>query len=165
MQQRAVFLDRDGVLNQEIGNYVTTPEAFQVLPHVISNLQKLQQHNFRLIVITNQGGIAKGLYTKNVLQQIHAKFLAVCAENGVVIDEIFYCPHHPDFGKCLCRKPGSLMIQKALAKYRIDASKSFMIGDAERDMQAANDAGVTGFRISPNENWDHITGKILEMSR
>lgn len=150
---KAIFLDRDGVLNKELGAYVTTNEEFELLPHVIGNLKRFADEGFMLIVITNQGGIAKKLYTQSVLTSIHNKLTQQLLENGIVLTGIYYCPHHPDFGKCLCRKPGSLMIEKALAKYHIDASQSWMIGDTPRDMQAAEAVNVQGLLIESNADW------------
>ncbi len=162
-QRKAIFLDRDGVVNEEIGDYVTSPGYFNMLPHVIPNMARLRNAGFLFIIITNQGGIAKGLYTHEILQQIHEKLIQELAENDLYLTDVFYCPHHPDFGNCLCRKPGSIMIEKALAKHRINPENSFMIGDAERDMQAALAAGIEGFKISSNQNWGFVTDQILKM--
>jgi D-glycero-D-manno-heptose 1,7-bisphosphate phosphatase len=150
---KAIFLDRDGVLNKELGTYVSTVETFEVLPHIIPNLKRFIDNGFLLIVITNQGGIAKKLYTKTELSSIHQKLKQHLLAQGVMFTDIYYCPHHPDFGQCLCRKPGSIMLEKALAKYNIDASKSWMIGDTQRDMQAAEAVNVKGLLIESNMDW------------
>jgi len=159
---KAVFLDRDGVLNLEIGDYVTKPDDFKVLGFVAEQLKRLQDNNYLLIVITNQGGIAKGLYTHNQLMIMHKMLIDELAKSGVKLTEIFYCEHHPEFSKCLCRKPGSIMIEKALAKYHIDPNKSYMIGDKERDVAAATAAGVKGLLIEANENWKFLVDEILK---
>jgi D-glycero-D-manno-heptose 1,7-bisphosphate phosphatase len=150
---KAIFLDRDGVLNKELGTYVATVETFEVLPHIISNLKRFIDNGFLLIVITNQGGIAKKLYTKTELLLIHQKLKQHLLVHGVMFTDIYYCPHHPDFAQCLCRKPGSIMLEKALAKYNIDASQSWMIGDTLRDMQAAEAVNVKGLLIESNADW------------
>lgn len=160
--QKAIFLDRDGVLNFEHGDYVTKPEDFKVLDFVPVQLKRLQDDNFFLIVITNQGGIAKGLYTHAELSVMHKILIDELAKNDVKLTEIFYCQHHPEFSKCLCRKPGSIMIEKALAKYHIDPNLSFMIGDKERDIAAATAAGVKGLLINANENWKFLVDEILK---
>lgn len=159
---KAVFLDRDGVLNKEIGDYVPDISLFKILNHAPVLLKKLHDAGYLLIVITNQGGIAKGLYSHERLDEMHQNLLSKLNDHDVLITDIYYCPHHPDSGKCLCRKPGSLMIQKALAKYHIDANKSFMIGDRQRDIDAAIAAGVKPFLINANENWENCVNEILQ---
>ncbi len=80
----------------------------------------------------------------------------------VELTDIFYCPHHPDVSKCLCRKPGSLMLEKAIAMYQVDTANSFLIGDADRDIQAADAAGVRSFKIEPNADWSVVVDEILK---
>ncbi|HQH42079.1 MAG TPA: HAD-IIIA family hydrolase, partial [Bacteroidales bacterium] len=115
-------------------------------------LKKLQDAGYLLIIITNQGGIAKGLYSHQTLAEIHKKMLQQLSSYGVNIAEIYYCPHHPDYGKCLCRKPESLLIEKALARFHINPQQPFLIGDRESDIQAAIKAGIQPVRTEPNEN-------------
>jgi D-glycero-D-manno-heptose 1,7-bisphosphate phosphatase len=110
---KAVFLDRDGVLNMELGEYVSSPELLKVPQHVIRNCHRLQEAGYSLIVITNQGGIAKGLYSHETLNEIHEKMSGILQQGGVTLTAIYYCPHHTDFGKCLCRKPERIMIERA----------------------------------------------------
>jgi D-glycero-D-manno-heptose 1,7-bisphosphate phosphatase len=150
---KALFLDRDGILNKEIGDYVCTTNELEILPHAIENCKLMQQLGYKLIVITNQGGIAKGRYTLSTLKQIHEKLTHSFLNKGVQFDDIFFCPHHPDFGNCLCRKPKSLLIEKALGKHHLSASQSIMIGDTDRDIEAAKGAGVTAFLSPSNKNW------------
>lgn len=165
---RLVLLDRDGVLNREIGGYVTNVTDFEVLPHVIPNLLRLKQMGCKFIVITNQGGIARQLYDHHTLRQIHNKLEQELAVHDLQFEEIYYCPHHPDFSMCLCRKPGSSMVEKALARFNVSAHEAVMIGDTERDVEAATGAGVKGYRINSNEDWARlvdeweITGKISQ---
>lgn len=157
----AVFLDRDGVLNRELGMYVSDRSLLEVPPHVPGILKKLRDAGYLLIVITNQGGIAKGLYTHEELGFIHRQLEAVLQEQGVRLTDIYYCPHHPDSGKCLCRKPGSLMIEKAIAMHRVDPARSFMIGDRERDLQAAAGAGVRSFLVESNTDWSAVADEMI----
>jgi D-glycero-D-manno-heptose 1,7-bisphosphate phosphatase len=158
---KLILLDRDGVINKELGGYVTNPDDFEVLPHVIPNLIKLKNAGIKVAVITNQGGIAKGLYTHQTLAKIHQKLNLILKAHQLVFDEIYYCPHHTDFGKCLCRKPGSIMIEKALARFGINLQEAIMIGDTQRDIEAANDAGVRAVKIESNQDWSSIIDEIL----
>ena len=149
---KAVFLDRDGVLNKELGDYVCKLEDFLVLKHNFDPLRELQNRGYLLIVITNQGGLAKGWYSRETLQQMHDHLIKTNADNGVKITEAYFCNHHPQYnGNCLCRKPGSLMLEKAIARYQIDASKSYFIGDRERDVIAGEAAGVRGILIESDQ--------------
>jgi D-glycero-D-manno-heptose 1,7-bisphosphate phosphatase len=162
---KLILLDRDGVLNKELGGYVKTPEAFEVLPYVVTNLKRLVDAGYILVVITNQGGIAKNLYDHEILRQIHAKMIAKLAEYSLVLSEIYYCPHHQDTGKCLCRKPASIMIEKALARFKVNPQDAFMIGDTPRDMEAASAVGVKSYLVESNEDWAFAVDEILFASK
>jgi D-glycero-D-manno-heptose 1,7-bisphosphate phosphatase len=106
---------------------------------------------YLLIVITNQGGLDKKLYDLNELHAMHNYFQGKCVTNGFEISHFYFCPHHPEFtGNCLCRKPGSLLIEKAIHRFNVDPSQSFMIGDRDRDVQCAEAAGVKGIKIVAN---------------
>lgn len=153
---KAVFLDRDGVINRENGEYVSRPENFVILPHAPKYIARLNKKGYLVIVITNQGGIAKGLYTHATLDEMHQHMLREIKATGGHIDAIYYCPHHPDFSKCICRKPESQMIEKALAKFQIDPQQSLFIGDKQRDMDAAAGAGIRGIIIEENEDWGFV---------
>lgn len=150
--KKAAFFDRDGVLNKEIGDYIKKIDDFELLPHFYPNLKKLHDAGYLLFVITNQGGISKNQYTHQILAEIHELMESEAKKTGFEFTEIYYCPHHPEQSNCLCRKPGSLMVEKAVAKYQVDVSKSFMIGDKERDVKCANDASVKGYLIESNED-------------
>jgi D-glycero-D-manno-heptose 1,7-bisphosphate phosphatase len=141
MKTKCVFLDRDGVLNKEPTDYyLYRPEEIQVPEGVIDGLRLLKAAGYLLIVITNQAGIAKGLYTREDVQKVHAGFQVLC---GNLLDDLYFCPHHPDYStSSLLRKPGSLMIEKAMAKYNISPAISWMVGDRERDIEAGQKAGV-----------------------
>ena len=157
---KAVFLDRDGVLNKELGDYVCKLEDFLVLKHNFDPLRELQNRGYLLIVITNQGGLAKGWYSRETLQQMHDHLIKTYADNGIKITEAYFCNHHPQYnGNCLCRKPGSLMLEKAIARYQIDASKSYFIGHRERDVIAGEAAGVRGILIESDQG----IGEVLQL--
>jgi D-glycero-D-manno-heptose 1,7-bisphosphate phosphatase len=162
---KAVFLDRDGVVNREIGDYIKKLEEFSMLPHAVKYISELHQHGFLVFIITNQGGIAKGLYTVEELDRMHETMHREVNEAGGKISEVYYCPHHPDFGACLCRKPGSLMAEKAVARYHVDPKQSVFIGDKVRDVECAEGAGIKGFLISENEDWGPIIASLITGQR
>jgi len=153
--RKAVFLDRDGVLNQERG-YTFAPSDFHLLPDVGIQLKKLQDLGFLLIVISNQGGIGKGIYSKAEVEVLHQILKDELKQNGVFFSEIYYCPHYPSNSNCICRKPDSLFIEKSLARFSIDPEKSFFIGDKERDVAAAQKAGVRGVLIESNTSLSQL---------
>jgi D-glycero-D-manno-heptose 1,7-bisphosphate phosphatase len=137
-------------------------EDFKVLDHNFKALKELQNRGYLLIVITNQGGLAKGWYTVDILNNMHDQLKKEYAEQGVLISEVYYCNHHPEYnGKCLCRKPGSLMLEKAIARFKVDASKSYFIGDRERDVLAGEAAGVKGILIDSDQPIGEILNLIL----
>lgn len=158
---KAVFLDRDGVLNEERGDYIQQLSDFKILPFVATELKRLRDAGFKLIVVTNQGGISKGLYTHEILAQMHQFLMEELKKENVVFDEIYYCPHHPDHSKCLCRKPDSILVEKGLAKFNLNAELCFFIGDKQRDIDCASKAGVKGILIEANENWSWVSNKII----
>lgn len=149
-RNKAIFLDRDGVINHDPGDYTRSLEEFNILPTVFKTLKKLDEAGYLLVLITNQGGIAKGLYSHDDVNEIHTYLMEKCIENGFRLTDVYYSPHHPDFGESLSRKPGSLMIEKACAKYDIDPAKSWMVGDKVRDLEAGQGAGVKGVLIPVN---------------
>ena len=150
---KAIFLDRDGVLNIENDHYyVYRAEDVTLNTGVIETLQKFQEMGFLLIVITNQGAIAMGLCTHRDVETVHGILMKEFTENGIRIEEIYYCPHHDSVEKCLCRKPGSLLIEKALARFGIDPDRSYFIGDHERDMAAARKAGITPIKVERDQD-------------
>jgi D-glycero-D-manno-heptose 1,7-bisphosphate phosphatase len=149
-KKKAVFLDRDGVINRETGGYTFKPEDFILNDDIPEALGVLHDHGFILIIITNQGGIARGIYTHAHVHQIHETLKGSLSGRGVEITEIYYCPHHPSSGKCLCRKPGSILIEKAIARFNLDPALSWMIGDKESDTEAARHAGIRSILIRPN---------------
>lgn len=150
---KAIFLDRDGVINDNsIAYYIHRKEDFVLNDGVIESLKILQEKEFIFIIITNQGGIAKGLYNNLDVNNLN-KFLTELLNNsGISVKSIFHCPHHSDISKCLCRKPGSLLFEKAIALYNINVAESFMIGDSDRDMVAAEKVGLTGIKVEANSN-------------
>ena len=157
MSNKAIFLDRDGVIITERGEYNYKSVHISFPEGIVEALQYLSKKGYLLIVISNQSGIAKGLYNHRDTKEIHKVIKEFLASYGVKITDFFYCPHHPSQGKCICRKPDTLLIEKALAIYHIDPSKSYLIGDMVRDAEAAVKAGLTPVKINPNDN---LTGYL-----
>jgi len=158
---KAVFLDRDGVINQERGAHTFRKEDFIILPDVIQSLGILQSKGYSLIVISNQSGIGKGIYTPKDVFELDGIFQEKLTEKNIHLTHFYFCPHHPDFtGKCLCRKPGSLLFEKAIGRYAIDPAKSYMIGDKERDILPAKKLGIRTFLIASNESIKNIVSLI-----
>ena len=150
MKKKAIFLDRDGVINRELDDYAITLDDFEILPDVAPALIELKKRGYILIVITNQGGIGKDLYTTKDVDILHASLRDFLEEYGVTIEEIYYCVHHPVSGSCICRKPDSLLVEKAVARFDIDVKKSYFIGDKERDILAGQKVGIKGILIEQN---------------
>jgi D-glycero-D-manno-heptose 1,7-bisphosphate phosphatase len=134
-----ILLDRDGVLNEERGDYVFRPGDFVIPPDVPAGLQRLKQAGYSLVVVTNQGGISKGLYDKEAVLALHQKLQDAC---GGIIDYLLFAPWHRSISASLSAKPGSLMLERGLALTGSGAEDSWIIGDAERDLQAGKGAGV-----------------------
>ncbi|MBC6989217.1 D-glycero-alpha-D-manno-heptose-1,7-bisphosphate 7-phosphatase [Hymenobacter sp. BT491] len=148
VKSKAVFLDRDGVLNQEIGRYVWQPEDFVVLPGVPESLRNLKVAGYQLVVVTNQAGIAKGLYTAADVYRCHEKLQQAC---GGLIDAFYFARSHPSVSESLLRKPDSLMLEKAIARFHLDPAQCWMIGDRARDMEAGTRVGVRGILVGDAE--------------
>lgn len=148
--KKAVFLDRDGVINRELDDYAFRLEDFEILPDVVPALSELKRRGYILIVVSNQGGIGKDLFTIVDVERLHMHLRDFLGEYDITIDEIYYCVHHPISGSCICRKPDSLLVEKAIARFNIDVKKSFFIGDKERDVLAGEKVGVKGILIEQN---------------
>jgi D-glycero-D-manno-heptose 1,7-bisphosphate phosphatase len=148
--KKALFLDRDGVINHDPGDYTYSLKEFHILPTVMHALQLAQDKGYEIIIITNQGGVAKGLYTQETVEDIHDYFRSECAKNNIKITHIFYSIDHPEIGNSISRKPHSLMVERALQRFQIDPSISFMIGDRDRDVECAEGAGVKGIKMEVN---------------
>lgn len=144
LKNKAVFLDRDGILNEEIGDYVWTLENFKIVPGIVDVLKELKSKGYLLIVATNQAGITKGRYTRQDMQKCHELFQE---QSGGLIDHFYFAANHPSFSESLLRKPDSLMWEKAIAKFNIDPAQSWMVGDKERDLIPAKKLGIKTVRV------------------
>lgn len=140
MKGRAVFLDRDGVINDHV-RYVNRADDLILFPGVGRALKQLHDANYRVFVVTNQGGVGLGYMTEGNLHQIHRKMMEELAREGAVIDDIAYCPHKPKEG-CVCRKPEPKMITDLAERYHINLAESYMVGDRETDVEAGIRAGT-----------------------
>lgn len=146
---RAVFIDRDGTIAKDIP-YCSRPEDFELLPTVGEGIRLLNGSGFKVIIITNQSGIARGYFTEQTLQRIHEKMEGDLAGYGAHIDAIYYCPHHPD-DHCHCRKPNIGLLEKAAQELRLDLSSSYLIGDKFLDIETANKARCKAVLVPSSE--------------
>ena len=165
----AVFLDRDGVLTEETG-YVDSVEKLRIFPYAAESIRKIHEKGYYAIVITNQSGIARGLFTEAKLQEMN-RYL----QRYTGVDAVFYCPHHPEGAveeyriKCNCRKPAIGMFQNACRRFDIDMANSYMVGDRAGDIIAGQNAGVktilveSGYgtaRLEENVMPDYVVGDL-----
>lgn len=139
-----IFLDRDGVINRDRVNYAYRLENFEILPRVPEALRQLKTAGYLLVVVTNQSGIAKGIYTREQMQTCH-DYMNEATDH--VVDGIFYAPYHPSVSESLTRKPGSLMFERAIARFDVNPTRSWMIGDKERDLVPAQKLGIPGILV------------------
>jgi D-glycero-D-manno-heptose 1,7-bisphosphate phosphatase len=154
---RTVFLDRDGILNEKMpeGQYVRRWEQFRVLPGVLRALRRMNQAGLRVVVVTNQRGIARGLSTLAQIKAIHEDFALRLQREGGRIDAFFICPH--DEGACNCRKPLTGLFEQAVARFPdIDAAASVMIGDSLSDMEFGRRLGMTTILVEGNEQREPV---------
>lgn len=173
-KQKAVFLDRDGTINQYVG-FLRDINEFRLLSGVVEAVKMINQSGYLAIVVSNQPVIARGEVTLQELDRIHNKLETLLGEEGAYLDDIYYCPHHPDKGfagevtrykiECDCRKPKPGMLIEAAEKYNIDLSKSYMIGDSENDVWAGRAAGCTSIYIGSKqlngvEQYDNLLSAV-----
>jgi D-glycero-D-manno-heptose 1,7-bisphosphate phosphatase len=137
---KAVFLDRDGTINVD-RHYVYKLEDFEFLPGVPQAIKFLNDAGYKVIVVSNQSGIARGFYTAADVEKLHGYIDGELAKHGARIDAYYICPHHPDFtGECECRKPKTGLVERAVREFEIDVSLSYMVGDKESDEECARNA-------------------------
>lgn len=147
---RAVFLDRDGILNLDTG-YLSDPRKLKILPKVIEGLQKIKSLGFKTIIISNQSGVARKYFDLKKMWAIDSTLKKLINKEEVLLDDSFYCPHHPDYDvNCNCRKPKIGLIKKVLKKYKLDTSKSFFIGDNTEDVLCGKNAGCKTILVPQN---------------
>ena len=161
MMNKAFFLDRDGIINVERGTYTSQIEDFAFVKDIIPSLRLMKENGYIICIISNQGGIAKQKFTYNDVDVLHNHIIQKLREQQIELTEIYYCPHHSDIEKCICRKPDSLMLEKAIARFHIDTSTSFFIGDKETDIKAAEKVGVKGYLVLENESILTLTERLI----
>lgn len=147
MSERAIFFDRDGTINVE-KEYNYDPFQIELISGSLEALQRARNAGFRLFVVTNQSGIARGLGSVEDVERCNNRLRELVAAGGVSFDGIYYCPHLPSIsGSCLCRKPNRGMVDQALAQFDLDLPRSFVIGDRLLDMELARNVGATGVMV------------------
>lgn len=159
-KQNAIFLDRDGTINEYVG-FLRKEEDFKLIPGVSEAIKKINNSGYLAIVVTNQPVIARGEVTEEELEEIHKKMETLLGLDGAYIDDIYYCPHHPDKGfegeipelkiECDCRKPKTGMLEKAAREHNIDLSSSIMIGDSTLDIKMAENAGMQSILLKTGQ--------------
>jgi D-glycero-D-manno-heptose 1,7-bisphosphate phosphatase len=168
--QKAIFLDRDGTINEEMG-YINHPDRFKIFPFTAESIKIFNRSGFLVIVITNQSGIARGYYSETMVQNLHDRLRAELKMQGAHIDAIYYCPHHPTDGEekyrqdCDCRKPKPGLILRAAQEHKISLADSYVIGDRYQDISMARllnmKAGLvlTGYGLGEytynRQQWKH----------
>ena len=162
MKRPAIFIDRDGTINEQMG-YINHLSRFNILPGVPEAIKLLNENNYLVIVVTNQSGIARGYFPHELVDKIHTCMKDSLKKEGAEIDAIFYCPHYPrsklkEYAiECDCRKPRIGMINKALEKFDIDLTQSYMIGDHFSDLEFAHNGNLksimvkTGYGLGESE--------------
>lgn len=159
---KAVFLDRDGVINKKIANgYVLDWQDFEFLPEVAEAIKLLNNKNIPVFIATNQSAVHRGLLRYEKLHEIHAVMIKFLESKGAHIDDIFICPHLPD-ENCSCRKPKTGLFDQAGQKYDIDFKGSWFIGDAESDIEAGKKIGCKTYLLKKGQDLKPVIEKILE---
>jgi len=183
MPNCGVFLDRDGTINEEI-NYLSRPDQLRLLDGAAEAIKLLNQAGCKVVVTTNQAGVARGYFSEQTVQEIHRALENMLGENGARLDAIYYCPHHPGAGlgaykaDCQCRKPKPGMLEKAADDLGLDLRQAFVVGDKISDLQAGRAAGCqnilvrTGYGLESEKEFsayawqpDWIANNLLEAAR
>jgi D-glycero-D-manno-heptose 1,7-bisphosphate phosphatase len=146
-KRRAVFIDRDGTISEEVG-YVNHPSRYRVFPYAAEAIRRLNEAGWLAVLVTNQAGVARGYFKEEVIGAVHALLAEELERGGARLDAIYYCPHHPSVGEppyrfdCDCRKPRPGLIRRAAEDFRIDLAASWMVGDRYSDTELARNAGT-----------------------
>lgn len=169
MANRAVFIDRDGTMARDV-SYCCRPEDFDLFPATAKAIKLLSEHGFKVIVITNQSGVARGYFSEETLAEIHRKMETELAKEGIRVDGIYYCPHHPD-DNCQCRKPKPGLVLQAAEDHDIDLERSFVIGDMPLDVAMGKAVHCRTVLIAITEDQcsgpspDHVASDLYEAAR
>jgi D-glycero-D-manno-heptose 1,7-bisphosphate phosphatase len=181
MARRAIFLDRDGTVSEEVG-YINHVDRLRLLPRTAKAVRKINESDFLAVLVTNQAGVARGYFKEELVRRVHRRLEEMLAQDGAHLDAIYYCPHHPTAGElpyrrdCSCRKPRPGMIETAERDLEIDVPRSFMVGDKHSDIVFAHAVGMkgvlvkTGYGLGEIEGWsgdwteqpDEISDDLLD---
>ena len=151
-KNKAVFLDRDGTINEEVG-YLDSLEQLRIFPAAFDAVRMINKAGMKVVVVTNQSGVARGFFDEDFVNTVHARINELFREKGAFIDRFYYCPHHPTEGigkyriLCDCRKPAPGMLMKASGEIGIDLSSSYVVGDMAKDIELANNVGAKGILV------------------
>jgi histidinol-phosphate phosphatase family protein len=156
---RAVFLDRDGTIARDVP-YCRRIEDFDILPGAPEGIRLLNECGFKVVVVTNQSGIARGYFTEETLARIHQKMRDDLSGHGARIDSIYFCPHHPDEG-CGCRKPGPALLLQAAGEMDVELKLSYMVGDDPKDLEAGRAAGCKTLLVTTGPNRGDLQRKSV----
>lgn len=152
MSRRAIIMDRDGTVCDEVG-YINHVDRIRLLPRSAEAIRLANAADFQTVVVTNQAGVARGYFAESLIDEVHDRVRELLAEGGARLDGIYYCPHHPEVGapayrkECTCRKPSPGMLERARDEMGIDLSASFMIGDTIKDVEAGRRVGATSILV------------------
>ena len=158
---KAVFIDRDGTICHDVG-YCSSAEAFEMLSTAPSAIKLLNDNNFKVVMVTNQSGLARGYFTHDTLTSIHDRMRTELAAEGARIDAIYYCPHHPN-DRCGCRKPNTGLFTKAMEDLSIASHLSFMVGDTQGDIDAGRNAGCKTILVTTGPSEGNHAGDPPDM--
>ena len=161
--ERAVFLDRDGTLIDDVG-YIADPEDVRLVPGAADGLRALRDAGFRLVVASNQSGLGRGLIKQEQADAVHERFVEELERAGGRIDAAYYCPHAPDDG-CDCRKPKPGMLLDAAGELGLDVERSFMVGNSDVDVAAGEAAGARAILLANEPDWPEAVRRIRSWSR
>lgn len=160
-KNKAIFLDRDGVINKNRDDYVKSTKELEIFSNIGKEILKLKMKGFLIIVITNQSVINRKIITIRELEEIHSTIQKFLMKSKTSIDKFYFCPHRPD-ENCDCRKPKPGLILQAINEFSIDVSKSWMVGDSKTDIQAGEKAGCKTILLKKNDSFTNIL-KIIEL--
>ncbi|MCU7496520.1 MAG: HAD family hydrolase, partial [Ignavibacteria bacterium] len=164
MANHAVFFDRDGTLNLDPG-YLGEAEQVVLLPGVAEALLRLKKEGFRIVVISNQSGIARGYFTAKEVDAVNRRINELLKESGVTVDAFYYCPYHPDFNtpeECRCRKPSPQLVFMAARDFDIDLGRSYFVGDMISDVECGINAGVKTILLKNTLKEEQISGLLVK---
>jgi D-glycero-D-manno-heptose 1,7-bisphosphate phosphatase len=153
--KRAIFLDRDGTLIEEV-NYLSNFSQIKIFPFAYDAIKIFNELNFLVFIVTNQSGIARGFFNEEFVKKTNEFIIKTFNQREAVISDYFFCPHHPD-DNCKCRKPETGMILKAKEKYNIDISTSYIIGDSLKDVLTGINAGMFPLQVLTGHGWNNLS--------